>query len=59
MSKDHDFIAGFIEIYHSFPCLWKNHNTTKRENAYKISLEKCNEYDQNAIKQCFKENQAK
>jgi hypothetical protein len=55
MSKDHDLITGFIEIYPSFPCLWKNadpqyHNTVKRENAYKTVLEKYNEYDPNATK---------
>jgi hypothetical protein len=36
MSKDHDFIIGFIEIYRSFACLWKKtgpqyHNAVKRE----------------------------
>jgi hypothetical protein len=53
MSKGHDLIADFIEIYRSFPCLWKKtdrqyHSTVKRENAYKILLEKHNEYDPNA-----------
>jgi hypothetical protein len=56
MSKDHNFITGFIERYGTFPCLWKktdplSHNTVKRENAYKILLEKCNEYGTIATKQ--------
>jgi hypothetical protein len=54
MSTDHNFITGFIEC-RSFPCLWKKtdppyHNTVKRENAYKILLEKHNEYDPNETK---------
>jgi hypothetical protein len=62
MSKDHDFITGFIEIYRSFPCLWKktdpqHHNTARRENAYKMLVAKYSEYDPNATKQCFMEKQ--
>jgi hypothetical protein len=43
-------------MYRSFPCLWKKsdpqcHNTVKRENGYKIWLEKYNEYNSNATKQ--------
>jgi hypothetical protein len=54
--KDHNLIAGFIEMCHSFPCLWKRtdphyHNTVRRENTYRILLEKYNEYDPNATKQ--------
>jgi hypothetical protein len=56
MLKDHDFITGFIEIYSNFPCLQKKtdpqyHNKVKGENAYKILLEKYDEYDPNMTKQ--------
>jgi hypothetical protein len=56
MSNDHYFITGFIEMYRSFPRLWKKtdpqyHNTVKRENAYKILLENYYEYNPNATKQ--------
>jgi hypothetical protein len=55
MSKDPDFITGFIEMYRSFPRLWEKtdpqyHNTVKRENAYKILLEKYYEYNPNSTK---------
>jgi hypothetical protein len=51
-------LTGFIEIYRGFPCLWKKadtqyHNTGNSEKAYKILLEKYNEYDLNATKQSF------
>jgi hypothetical protein len=56
MSKHHDCVTDFIEIYRSFPWLWKKtdpqyHNTLKKENACKILLKKYNEYDPNATKQ--------
>jgi hypothetical protein len=56
MSKDHNFITGFIEMYRRIPRLWKKtdphyHKTVKRENPYKILLEKCNEYHPNATQQ--------
>jgi hypothetical protein len=56
MSTDHDFVTSFIEMYRSFPCLWKKtdrqyYNRVKRENAYKILLEEYNEYDPNTTQQ--------
>jgi hypothetical protein len=59
MSKDHNFITDFTEMYRSFPCLRKKaaphyHITVKRENVNKILLEKYNEYAPKAIKQSLR-----
>jgi Alcohol dehydrogenase transcription factor Myb/SANT-like. len=55
MSNNHDFVTEFIEIYRSFPCLWKKsnkdyHNTNKREKGYKALLVKFKEYEPGATK---------
>lgn len=59
MSKDHDFIIEFIEIYKTSPCLWNKtdpryHNTNSRESAYTLLLNKYKEYDGKATKAMVK-----
>lgn len=59
MSRDHDFICDFIEIYKLHPCLWDKtdphyHNSNIREAAYTLLLEKYREYDDKATKATVK-----
>jgi Alcohol dehydrogenase transcription factor Myb/SANT-like. len=55
MSNNHDFVTEFIEIYRSFPCLWKKgnkdyHNNNKREEGYNALLAKFKEYEPGTTK---------
>lgn len=59
MSKDHEFVVEFIDIYRRSPCLWnkkdpKYHNANIRESVYMLLLEKYQEYDKNATKAMVK-----
>lgn len=59
MSKDHDFVCEFIELYKLKTCLWKKtdpnyHNSNIREAAYTLLLDKYKEYDGKATKAMVK-----
>lgn len=49
------FMVDFIEIYKSFPCLWKTKSSdykdrNKKDNAYMVLLKKLQEIEPNATK---------
>lgn len=54
-----DFMMEFIELYKSFPCLWKTKckdymNRNKKNSAYEILVKKLREIEPNATKQIVK-----
>ncbi|KAJ8934308.1 hypothetical protein NQ317_002313 [Molorchus minor] len=54
-----DFITEFIELYKAYPCLWKTKskdymNRNKKNEAYKVLLEKLQEVEKNATKETVK-----
>ncbi|KAG5867077.1 hypothetical protein JTB14_034987 [Gonioctena quinquepunctata] len=56
MSKDHDFVVKFIDIYKTSPCLWnaRYHNANIRGAVYTLLLQKYQEYHNKATKTMVK-----
>lgn len=54
-----EFITEFIQLYQSFPCLWKTKSKeymdrNKKNDAYKILTDKLKEVEENATKETVK-----